>query len=1046
MKKTLALAALLLAGSMAFASPANAATMDDVESIQAYTDGTIYGTCLTQVDVTYKEGVDLSGLTADSYILEDRGTLTPEFGEVAIGDVTVDGQVATLNIEMVTAATANNDLIYTGNGAGKRERNSFGAVVTGPWYRTPEGQIVFGPEDTDEYKANETGMGYQARPTLELKLRHADEPEEAAACLADDKGQYAEGGLWLPQIDRQFGEGGFISFEEAGIEIPTTANKEVVTDGTGDDFVRGFFYVPENYDPASGIIFILQGQGICYWQLPDGSNNYGTAIKFDNVSSSWTNTGAIVVQINDRSSAGPGEYFDVYDFVLDDVNVMKYFIDTYGVTGNIVIQGNSRGTMASSIIIKALAGRPYHPWEQKANPDPFEKDHLLDKSVYDFTIDCFICNNGSLGATWNTWDDDDYKAVIATGFKAWMFDGEQDTNNVDDVAKWIELGGDPKNVRLTGYPSPIYYFWGESDHSTTRMNGWYFADDMYYGPSCTVDPETYELVYTEKLNPGDHYTLVARGKAAGTSKDGYEYTMYGEHYHDWAFAPNDTVATTGAAAPVSADAIEKIQATVIASFYGYKVGSVDITYAEGTDLSGVQLSDYTVYDRGFNNPEFGPLNLCGISVNENVVTLKVDEGTDKVEDRKRETYGTLCTSSAWYIDKEGTLHFGEEPYTDALGIEFAPNTIKKGLQRRENLDLILCVGGAPVQEGIASTNGLGVVLEDSKWEAPVLADDLDKIQLEMVNVGHEAPDYTLLSDEGLVPVHVIFPEGYDANREEPYPIVDYQCGGGVCYWEVTDEENTPANNLGCNTVYDVMMTEWHRQRPDAIIMSVNVHSYETENAAGEICSVLDYAIENWNADKEDIVLVGNSQGTIISSDVVRQRPDLVNGYVVCNGDFGKGSFEIAHDGTLAGSTWGDYTEEEVKAIIDNEVSVWMFNGETDGMNPVGQQDLIPQVKELYREAGKDEAWINLHVRNSGLQSWQFKKWGETDHSVTKVVAWKYLADPYKDIVEGARPQGTGTTYQYAGLEEDYENYQFTLDYDYTVYPESVADWSIAITE
>ena len=53
-----------------------------------------------------------------------------------------------------------------------------------------------------------------------------------------------------------------------------------------------------------------------------------------------------------------------------------------------------------------------------------------------------------------------------------------------------------------------------------------------------------------------------------------------------------------------------------------------------------------------------------------------------------------------------------------------------------------------------------------------------------------------------------------------------------------------------------MMTEWHRQMPDAIIMSVNVHSSTVENSAKEIAGVLDYAIENWNADKDRIILVG----------------------------------------------------------------------------------------------------------------------------------------------------------------------------------------------
>ena len=36
-------------------------------------------------------------------------------------------------------------------------------------------------------------------------------------------------------------------------------------------------------------------------------------------------------------------------------------------------------------------------------------------------------------------------------------------------------------------------------------------------------------------------------------------------------------------------------------------------------------------------------------------------------------------------------------------------------------------------------------------------------------------------------------------------------------------------------------------------MSVNVHSSTVENSAKEIAGVLDYAIENWNADKDRII-------------------------------------------------------------------------------------------------------------------------------------------------------------------------------------------------
>ena len=542
MKKTSRILVAALAGAMALSltTPAraekiswNLPSMEDVETIQPILDGTIYGNHLVEVQVTYKDGVDLSGINADSYILEDRGTVTPEFGKVAIGDVTVEGQVVTIEVPMVTAATANNDLVYSGVGAGARQRNSFGASVTGPWYRDPDGQIFFGKEDTEEYKANWSGMGYQKRPTLELKLRHADETPETAVAMADEKGQFVEGTQWLPQIDRQFE--GWQTFEEAGIQIPTTANKEVVTDGTGDDWVRGIFYVPENYDPEAGIVFVEQGQGIVYWQLQDGSNNYLTSAYFDTATTSWANTGAIVVHIDDRSSAGPGDYFEVYDFVADDVAVMKYFIDTYGVTGNIVVQGNSRGTFACDLIIKALAGRPYHPWEQAPGRQGYEKDHLLDKEVYDFTVDCYICQNGDFGkGIAQEWDDEDIAAIIATGMKAWVFDGEQDTNNIESVAKWYELGGAEGSVRHSGYPSNIYYFWGESDHSTTRINGWYFADEPFYGPAVSVDAATGELVYTEKLADGDKYTLPGRGGAA--AKQGYEYTIYEDSFHTWALA------------------------------------------------------------------------------------------------------------------------------------------------------------------------------------------------------------------------------------------------------------------------------------------------------------------------------------------------------------------------------------------------------------------------------------------------------------------------------------------------------------------------------
>ena len=186
-------------------------TVADIQSIQAYTDETMYGTGVVEVQVTYKPGVNVSGVTADSYILEDRGSLSPDYGRIKIAGVSVQGQTVTLTIDDGSAATANNKLVYTGDQKeGPRERNVFGIYATGAWYRDVNGVIYYGKEDSGEYKANTTGMGYQSRACLELKLRHAGEAESAAACLANGKGQYNAGGLWKETVDRQFGAGKFL--------------------------------------------------------------------------------------------------------------------------------------------------------------------------------------------------------------------------------------------------------------------------------------------------------------------------------------------------------------------------------------------------------------------------------------------------------------------------------------------------------------------------------------------------------------------------------------------------------------------------------------------------------------------------------------------------------------------------------------------------------------------------------------------------------------------------------------------------------------------
>ena len=506
-------------------------TMDDVINIQAYTDGTIYGTTVTKILVTYKDNTNLTNVDKNSYVIEDRGSLDPDFGELEIDDVEVKDNVVTINIKHSFDATDNNTLIYTGDDTeGVRERNSYGVYVTTGWYRDINGNIHYGDGTNEEYLSNENNIGYQKRTCLDLRIKH--QGEESFESLSDELGNHNKNSKWLETIDLQFGEDGFKNL----YDLKITSSASEVTDNTGDKYVRGYYYLPKDYDPENGIVFTLQGQAICYWRLEDGTDNEGTGITFDTATTSWKNTGAIVVNIHDRSSYGKdyGNFWETYDFVLDDVNVMKYFIEKYNVTGNIVLQGNSRGTMASSMIIKALAGQAYDPRNQTMNGN-YDEDKYLDKEVYNFNVDCFICQNGSFGYQY---DEDDWNAICATNLKVWAFNGEQDTNDISNISKYSEMMVDIKgndwvkeNVRLTAYPSELFYPFGESDHSVTRMNGWFFADEGYLGPDLTID-ENGEIVYQNKLNDGDTYTLQARGN--GAAKKDHEYVIYDESFHLWA--------------------------------------------------------------------------------------------------------------------------------------------------------------------------------------------------------------------------------------------------------------------------------------------------------------------------------------------------------------------------------------------------------------------------------------------------------------------------------------------------------------------------------
>ena len=520
----------------------NDLSVSDIESIQAYTDLVYYGEGLVSVDATYKADVDVSGVTANSYILEDRGAENPDFRTLTIEDVSIAGQVVTLYMDLDTGATENNVLIYTGdNDAGSREKIATSVYVAEGWYRDPDGEIHYGDEDSDDYLANTSGLGYYTRESLELKLRHQGEAATAAAKLTNEYGQYNSEGLWLETIDANINESGFVSFSDAGIYVPSTSATSL--DGDAEPYVRGWVHIPSTYDGSVAVplVITIAGNGTSFWLLPDGSNNFGTGLMFDGAGLRWKNSGAIVLNIHDRSELGGGG--DDYDFVLDDINTIKYFLDNYNIDATqITLTGNSRGTAASNQIIRALAGQLYSTNQALATPTAPDKS--IDKSVYDFTIGSYVCNNGALLKNiFAPYDDADtvLPAIAATGLRFWANDGEQDSNNVESLMALQDAYRDAgyteewiaNNMHLSAYPSELFYYWGVTDHNMTRTLYYYFFDTPYYGPD--VDVVDGELVYGTQLEAGDTYTLEFRGNVP-TYPD-YEYEIYSETIKEWVLNP-----------------------------------------------------------------------------------------------------------------------------------------------------------------------------------------------------------------------------------------------------------------------------------------------------------------------------------------------------------------------------------------------------------------------------------------------------------------------------------------------------------------------------
>lgn len=263
-----------------------------------------------------------------------------------------------------------------------------------------------------------------------------------------------------------------------------------------------------------------------------------------------------------------------------------------------------------------------------------------------------------------------------------------------------------------------------------------------------------------------------------------------------------------------------------------------------------------------------------------------------------------------------------------------------------------------MEDGLSLTDGYGHYTGgDGVWEKTVndVYDDYKLAYVEAVDDSY----YTAF--QGKVPVHYQVPDSYD--EDEGMPLVLYVTGNGTSYWEGFDDQgNLQANNLGTNVTYDNATEAW-LELDSAIVGSPDVHSQNNKAAGEEVAHAIGWFQENYNITK--VILIGNSNGTGICSQTMRDFPELVDVFICNNGWIGDGP-----NRTIFTETW---PEESLQKIAEEGIAIWVIQGETDPLaNPINSlksyQGLIP----YYQEAGWSDEWIADNLRISAFKHYKFE--------------------------------------------------------------------------
>ena len=1005
-------------------------TSADIAGVKATTMPNFYGQRLYSIEIVFKDRTDMTGAARpESYGVWDRAMSDGRFVRGLAEKVVVSNNKAVLFFDQGPAAT------------GDYSSDPFGMLCTTSWnyadrdhdgvYDSMVNNEIKGQHKAGEFEFDAYG-GYQTRDNLDLVLQlgnEISEPEDAYAipsglAMTDGFGNKLKDTVWEDSVNRIYDD-----FSLEYLDIAQTPEKYSQFDGK----IPFYYYVPEDYDAETGIplVVYITGAGTSYYEKKDAdgnllASNRGTNMSFDNCMAAWASLSMDADWNNDVIAAT----LDVYSSdnpkagreLADAIALMK---SRYNIT-NVIVEGNSNGTSVCSCAIEQA-------------PE---------------LIDCFICNNGCIAQRRNTavkdnaslpiasseydWKEDEIWNVARNGVAFWVLNGERDSmadptyalKSIEQLIPYYKAVGWSDewihdNFRISFYKDYKFREWGQSNHSCVKVTSWYYLNRPY----------TDVYLDSDELTPGDQYYMsdpIKEGKSAFLLPlDEYTFQVYPESVSRWAISRCEEDAVPNA----RLDAIESIQAFTDICFYGQKLTKIVVTYAKGTDLTGINVNDFTVWDRGYANPSFVKASLERTEVDEKAgtVTIFVTTDSERTGDRSKNPVGTLA-SGAWYIDLEGVVHYGDGTVEDPLtGEKFAAVESGKGYFTRKNLDLVLAQGDQSFGEGIAMTDGHGNMAADGLWKTTV---NYKYDSFDIIGVDGAADSSRYVAFDGKIPVMVSIPENYD--DEENWPLVCYITGSGTSYWELYNEDGTvKANNPGTNLTFDNAAAGWIE---DAVVISPGVYSNDNVNAAKDVAAAISYVIENYKIDTDHIIIEGKSNGTVICSEVLRQCPTLVDVFICNNGRVGDRVNASDVDGTLEKSSLGTWTDKELESLATGKVRIWTFNGETDSAHPKVTQDGHDHLVAVYKEVGFSDRWIANNLRISGYQSWRFKYWGETDHSCTKMTFWYYLNEPYNNPNEDGKILPAGATYRFPGKENS--KYYGADEYAYVVYGDSVKEWAL----